>query len=475
MRACFHALLIVLIWAVPAFASARQDDEFETKRTQAQAVLITNLNKLASWCNGNDLFLERDRVYRQVLELDPDNLDARKGLRYSRQSDGSWQEAAARGEVKNMNEKALAKLPKRTSDAVRPYAETLMALIEKEPSYSAKRQAVYDELLTLDPDNELVHKARGEVLVEGKWVLPETVGGKARREEIKKLVKSSKETLPPVQDGKAEVEERILGVEWASVVTTPSVRILSTGPAEEAREIARAVSAAGPLLKALLGLEAVHYPTGYTIYILENPGEKESILAKLQLSDADRERLFAMQSAGIPQTNNVIVFEPEADRRLDCSVRHTIGHLLARNLGVKPHQAWAWEGLGLYLTRELVGTRLTWFVGEEGAASEDSTLRAKLMSPDTNWIAEAYSVLVEEDRPDLVDVLKLDLNKLGTSQMLVAYALVAYLLEGRPKDAAGFLQAVGSGAEPNEASRTTLKLSLAELQLRIKMWLEQRG
>src|ERR1700733_9601268 len=93
-RTCLVALWVLAPLAFGARAQSDEPGDFQREHQAATVDLVKGMIHLAEWCNEKELFLERDRVYRAVVEIDPNNADARKGLRYSRKSDGSWQEPA---------------------------------------------------------------------------------------------------------------------------------------------------------------------------------------------------------------------------------------------------------------------------------------------------------------------------------------------------------------------------------------------
>src|SRR6185295_17641971 len=106
---------------------------------------------------------------------------------------------------------------------------------------------------------------------------------------------------------------------------------------------------------------------------------------------------------------HVVVWDPDPKIRLDNAVRHTLNHLMHDAFNATPKQGWIWEGLGLYLTRELISTRLTWFMTKP--ASDDATdvaLRGVLATSDTNWMSEALKLLDGEKPPKLTTVLTHD-------------------------------------------------------------------
>src|SRR5690606_36061384 len=131
------------------------------------------------------------------------------------------------------------------------------------------------------------------------------------------------------------------------------------------------------------------------------------------------------------------------------------------------------EGVGQYLTRELVGTRLTWFVSE-AADPATASLRGKLMNPESNWIQEAYDLLATGTAVPLDDLLRRDLDRLDVPGALTGYALVAYLLEGQPTRALEFVTRAARGDDPSAIAREVLKRTPVELQERLVQWLSER-
>ncbi len=485
-----HAILLAVVLALPVpssdaapagtgsrqAAAVRADDVaasgLETRIAEARAGLVDRLNALAAWCNGKQLFAERDRLWRRVLEIAPDDPTARKGLRYARNVDGSWKDPAPR-EVKNIGKQGLDELPQRELEAAAPYGDALLPLAQDEARTSAERERLLAEIRAYAPDHAGLHAWLGEVQMGDRWVIPETATAKERRAFLRAGAQAALAAGATLRTEQAYAEEKALGVEWRAVVQGPNVRVLSTGAEAEALQLARASEGAATMLAAGLGGEYA-YPGGYTIYVLTAPGEKEAFLQHLPgVGAQDRERMMALEGTGLPQTRNVALFSTDPARRLDAAVRHTIGHLLSLNLAVEPRTGWAWEGIGLYLTRELVGTRLTWFVSED-ADPATAGMRGKLMTPESNWIQEAFVVLTSPRPVPVAELLQRDLDQLGVGGALTAYALTAYLLEGRPDAAAEFVRRSAAREDPAVYSVELLDLTPIQLHERLVRWLSER-
>ncbi len=452
---------------------ARTQGGVEAERLAARAALADRLNRLATWCNDKELFIERDRIWRKVLEIAPDDATARKGLRYARNVDGSWKEPPPR-DLKNIGKKFLEELPKRESEAFAPYGDTLLALAKAPERSAPEREGLLAEIRTIAPDHAGLHELLGNVKLGDTWVLPETATAKTRRAELRALVKKLVEFGAPVQPDVASDQEKALGVPWKSVVQGENVRVLSTGPEDEALALAKSCEGAGELLLFALGTP-VRYPGAYTLYVVAGDGEKEVFLKNLPgIKDDEIERLTGLEGTGIPRSSNVALFGKDPLRRRDAAVRHTIANMLALTLGITDKTAWAWEGIGQYLTRELVGTRLTWFVSEN-ADPAAANLRGKLMTPESNWIQEAFTLLSTGTATPLEELMLRDLDRLDVAGALTGYALVAYLLEGQPTVALDFVTRCAKAEEtPATITKETVQMTPAELQERLVRWLSER-
>lgn len=447
-------------------------EEFQRQRGVAQRALIKGLLELAEWCNSKELFLERDHVYAKVIELDHDNLDAHKGLRFARNPDGSWKEPAPR-EAKNMNKKALDELPAKRAEAIAVYRDTLLDALERTPGDAALRKSTFDEILAVDPDDARVHKLLDEVKVDGKWMMPESAAGKKRRAELKAFVKSSLDGAPAAEADAPTDDEKPLVDKWPSAVHAGGVRVLGTVSPDECQRIARTCAAVGPLLQSLFGCK-VEYPAEYTLYVFTSPQEKNVVVDKLpNQSETSRAYMRSMASVGVTGANNVLIGDVDAAKRLDGAVRHTLIHLLRAAYGIDVQHGWVWEGLGLYLTREIIGTRFTWFVLATPGTDQEK-MRGGLLTPASNWMNEALKLLDGPKAPDLSFVVAREVTQMHIEDMLCSYALAAYFLEGHPQEMDNFLRLIGGGDSTATAVQGLFGTNMEGVQARLARWLRER-
>lgn len=475
IRIVAAALALFLFPAhAPAIGSSPAADGFEEIHAAARTALVGRLLVLAQWCHDNELFEDRDRAWRAVIEIDTDNLEARKGLRYARNADGSWKEPAPRP-AKNRNPAALDKLSAKRAEAIGPFRDAMLAEIEKDKVSLEVRKGVFNEILTIDPDDEAVHHLMGESRGEAGWVLNETATGKTRRGALKAAIEAAKATTPKSNPATPTDDDKALFSTWNCGAEIENVRVLATGDATQCEKISKGCVVTAAAYEAVFGTPPSYSP-GFTIYVVAKPGEKEAFIGKIPgIDDAQRAVLKRTIGGGIPGTWKIAVFEPEPSRMLDCSVRHALAHLLYRGFKIGTNNAWAFEGVGLYLTREICGTRLTWFASGKGVAGEGkNSPRGKLMAASSNWMNEALQTLSKDPAPDLAKVLDVDLPNMSVDDMLISYALAAYLVEGRPQETPAVLKAIGEGSKSAEALHAALGLTVPELQQRLAQWLKER-
>jgi hypothetical protein len=469
-------LVLVLVLSTLVGSASAQEGEtgFPAAHREAQADLIAGMLKLASWSENKELFLERDRLYKAILSIDPDNADARKGLRYSRKSDGSWVEPAPR-EAKNRNAKALEELPVKRAAVATPYRTKMIAVLDEQKADAATRRAVFREILLADPDDAFVRADLGEARVGDAWVLQETATAKARRAEIKSLVQGALDGVGELHPAPLTDLEKGMGLKFTQAISTRHVRVLGTGLAPECEQTARNCEAVGYFLRGLLGVDTQHQEN-FTVYLMASP--KEGPVFVDALPDLDPEfKKFLHGCVGtlIPGKPVVAYWDKDLARRVDGASRQTIGDFLGRAYGLTLHEGWAWEGLGLYLNRELVGTRLTWFIEMTDTTAAKKQLHKKLENPETNWMNEALLLLDQADHPSFEKALAKPVNAMGLEDMLYAYAFSAYLLEGRPKDLPLILGRIANGkVSTASALADILKLDGAAVEERLHRWLTER-
>jgi len=466
-------------------ASAR--DGFEAERTRAVGELIAGLEKYAEWCSGKKIWVERNRALTAILSVDPGNMSAKRGLGWNQVADGVWEPPSEPKPAKNYDLAALKEAPARYAEAIRPWRDKLVALLTQHQLEltAAQRESVFAEILSIDPDDALVREARGEARVDKQWVLKETARAKPRRAEIRRIVSEAMAAAPKPEDRLPDAADMEFGVEWKNSVATDRVRVLTTAERPEAARIAQVLHAAQDVFQDVLATQTV-LPEGFTIYLLCDPASKASFIANMpDTTEAQRSFYAQVDGTGCRGLSCGAWWAAKPESRLDGVVRHALGTMLQTEFTLTTDIAWAWESLGLYLTRELVGTRLTWYIvlveenrsvaGKKG--SVDWT--KKLLTPGTNWMNEGYRLLRAGEARDLGATLTRPLNKMTPQDLFVSYAVGAYLLESQTEGLPRLLRALGApgartAARTPQAWSSTLAMDFDSFHGRLVRWLGER-
>jgi hypothetical protein len=455
------------------------DEEIEEVRAEARHNLLGALEEHAAWCKSVKLYLERDLSYRRILTLDPDHETARRGLGYRRERDGSWREpSSTHREPKNYTPKKVAKARERFAEVLELYSAHLHAFLEQEREElsPAQRDRILKEILAGDPDDERARAQMGEVRSGEAWVLKETAAARVRRKELSKLVRDLVKAAPAPKKVAADAREKKLGVNWTTILAIPGFRATTTVGQGEAKLAVQAVQVMQVYFNTLFGTRA-KLGSHCTLFLLDGPAEKGPLIDNHpSLAPHDREFLKTLVGGGFSGSTDLGHWGESGKRRVDGIVRIALGHLFADAYGITTQEAWVYEGFGLYLTYQVLRSRLTWFVQPSAGrqAEEEAVLRGRLLDPETNWMQEAHTLLQGESRPRLSGVLAGDVNGLTTEELLFSYVIAAYLLEARPESAPEILQRVGGGMDSALALTGVLGIDLEALDAHILRWLSER-
>ena len=475
--------MAVVLAAWPAVA-VQDEVGFEPEYRAALQDLVEALEEHAAWCGRGRLYAERDRALELVLSFEPDHPGARKTLGYRRGDGGAWEVPADRVPAPNRSEKRLPECRERRAALGAEFAERVVGVAgfyeQMSPEAGGltpeRKTQAFASVLIVDPDHAAVRAFRGEVRVGQDWLLEETARAKGRRRELKALVRDAFAAVPelaPIEPGQVEAA---MGVTWTAGFATPRVRVLTTGSREEAEQTARACHAAVDVYRDVLGSE-VRMLAGYTVWLLASGSDRDAFVAGWPDWGPDAvEQMSAWAGAGVPGDVHAARWDADPATRLDGAVRHTLGVLFKLDVDVGLDVAWAWEGVGLYLTRSLVGTRLTWYgSGRSTGTLETKELLGRLLKADVNWMNEAYRMLVDGEAPRLRALLARDIDALGVRDALLAYAFCAYLIEGRADELRTILLPVGEANVPSAvAVENALGRDPDELQDRLRRWLGER-
>lgn len=450
--------------------------DFGAARAEAAKGLVQSLEDYAAWCQGKSLFHERARAYELLLEFVPDHAEARKILAHERQKDGTWKVPEKPKAYRDFDKKALEEAPARWRAATSGYVSAMVAQLEGGTLTPAERSEAAREALRFEPDNERVHALLGEVKSDKGWVLPETVRAKERREVLRGLVKTALEGTPAAEVVPLLPREQRIPLHFEAVAV-PRLRVVGTAREEELRLAVQAVKALESFLQALFESKYA-LPGNTTVFLLNDPAHKKPFLenhpdiAPVQLAYFE-----PLDGSGIQGTNDFAFWAGDTQRRIDGIVRLVLGYWLSGAFQITADHGWAYEGFGLFLTRSLVRSRMTWLAQPSKvlAPEQDMALRQKLIDPATNWMDETLRLYKEHRQPALAELLAKGASGLTTEDVLVAYTLATYLLEARPEGVKTLLTRYGKGYGRTQGFQEAVGMDLATFEAHFERWLSERN
>jgi hypothetical protein len=443
-----------------------------------EAELVASLEALVLWCKEERLFARREALCLEILALDPESVTAHEGLLHERDDDGNWMPPKKKSPAKDYTKSALEEYERRRVELGTVFAASVLELTApRSPGAAptlAERAALF-RALELTPDHPELRARLGEQREGDAWVLDETARAKQRRPELKQIVDAALAGAPAPEPTEPHGREAATGVTWTVAVATPWVRVLGTGDADEAQQLARTAHAAIAAFQGTFGTDT-RPDGGYTIYLLANDTDRiQFVSAWPTWGPAHVEATAAMVGAGVPRSQHTARWDPDPVNRLDGAMRHTLGELLRSEFRLSTDHAWAWEGFGIYLTRSLVGTRRTWYGSAEGLDAEEQKLVARLMTVDVNWMNEAYQLMKTKEAPELTELFARPMGGLGVEDLLMANAVAAYLIEGESERVGPLLhELTAEGSSGPAAFEKVLGRPLAETQARLERWMGER-
>ena len=474
MRRLFSVIVIIL--SCTALLGARTDEGFEEARQVANAEAVAGFHELAEWCQKEKLYGKRFGTLRGVLVLVPDDEDAHRKLGHKREKNGRWKVPRKVRWPRDHNEEAIPQFEEQRSEIIDRLRSKLLAAAEEAELAPTLRWPVFEDLLKLDKNDPETRRLLGEGRKDGKWVLLEVLRSDEQRVALTKSVRESFAAEVQFTPSTPNTREQLFGLPWTSVHETPDGRVIGTVTPDELQRAGVLLAAIRRhLVGAVLGKDA-RYGQECTVYVLQ-PMHRDGFIDGIpEISKDYRDFMRALLGSGIQGADDLAQWGPsEADRR-DLLVREAVGWLMADAYRITTKHGWVHEGFGLYLSKQLVNTRLHWFAmkSDYGRVEDDQALRDRMSGGRSDWFVEALQVLQSDKAPKLNYMLGKDVNRLTTTELLVSHALAAYLLEGRPESLPEIWTKIGGGASSREVLEGALGMKLPRLQTTLVRWLEER-
>jgi hypothetical protein len=450
----------------PIGLQSSRADTLDDRLAEARAAAVKRLEKVVAWCQESQVFAERDRVYATILVLAPDHERARSVLKYTRPKKGGPWERGGYVEPKNWNKGLVPEAAKRLEGALAEYRDAVQgalgAGIDVDPG---RRSRVLEQLVDLLPNDVEVRRPRGDVQHEGRWLLPETVEGIVRRKAMQAMLERAKAAVPPVRSDPTAVEKR-----WRSGVTCEHFGVCGYVDEIECVTLVRLMEAGHSFLAELLGTTDVA-PTPKRVLLMEDSKIARTWLFAQGPEHAEAQRIFPHVTAlWLPSGTNMQYHSDATVRRVG-TLRQVIQRAIeARTTGDRD-RGWVSEGLGQRLTWHVSGQHGSAFVSfGQTESAEGRNVEQVLPAPNVEWLSAAARVLQLDPVPRLESVLTMRLNAMRIDDVLVAYALGAFLLEGRPESLSPFLKASLSIDSADRQCLDVFGVDAATLAWRLRRW-----
>jgi hypothetical protein len=467
-RAAPLLLALALLGAGPRVASA---DELEEARKAAAKQLVRKLDGDAEWCQAERMLQERDASLVLILKFEPDHPKARRLLRYTRDpATREWK----RGDhvaQKNWN---LAKLPeavRRRDDACTTYVDAVLAAVEAHGANLPllKREALLEDLLDLRPDHERLRTELGHVRQDGVWSLPETAHARVRRKQLRDAMKAgddlSRVQPHPATWGKLK-GAKARGVEaWSTVDEDRAPLLVST--------ILRSELCA----RVVLGRSA---GAPFTLTVVEMGSRAEAMRygATLPTWTAEKKRIMESVSSMWAAPRTLLAYAANPDQNLQAVIRQSMDGMLADFDPAEARRGWITEGMGQRLCWLAHGTHGPVFISithTETQGNVQGEDEVEIPPMDVSWLPAAARVLDVDPARHLRTLFTRTLNAMGPADALVAYALSAYLLEGREDALATMLKASENQHDPEKIVQDVFGVGLEVLAVRLRRWTREAG
>jgi hypothetical protein len=477
----FAAAAVVTATTRPALMDWEQ--EFRAQLDQAGATYVTGLEQLADWCHSNEAYAERNLALESILHYDPAHAKARKSLRYRldrkvnewirrsnyRQPKGGT--AADRAIYQERREALDRALSDAAIDAIEEHEENLGP---------ARTYGELRDLSAVAPTDPRLLRRLGyvEQAAEGEaatWVTALALETPGRRAKLAEWLAAAREEASVIEEADLDDVDRQIKLDWKHRLRSGRIRLIGRASQEESQQALRAGATAASFMTQLVG-EKPGADYAWTIYVLDNQFDMNRFVGSYPgLDENQRRRARTLGSLWLPGKTRCGVWGPDQETRVDMSCKQVAVRFVDTQFGVKPKRGWLVDSLGLYINQNVVGTRISRHVTmTEYVKPGEVPLTQGLEDPDADWLAIAARVLGGLTDKDFARALGRNTNEMTPEDVVVGYALVAFLCEAAGPESLQFvLKQVGSGASSSVvALETWFKMPIAEIKLRLRAWLQ---
>ncbi|HIG86031.1 MAG TPA: hypothetical protein EYQ25_03220 [Planctomycetes bacterium] len=442
------------------------------------------LENLALECQKAKAFVERNATYELLLAFAPEHATARKTLGHKKdRKTGEWSPPSRPRRAKAAEEEIAAPLATKRAELLTAHIDAVLLLLDSQELAPIALRRQEEALLALAPDHVVLHGRLGEVLHgEGSdkvWMLAESVRALAAFKTNTKLRDRFEATVPELTEGSQTDLEKdgALGVPFTRVLKTNRVRCVSALSEKETQKIGKLAHATYTYMDSLLVCDQKLNPG--TLYLFEGKKATAEFIQLYPDLEPARRKMMKDLLCSYLSHDAANSSSKEKNERLDGALRMTIARHLAWTTGTYGKHGWIAEGVGIYVTHQMCGTRLifTRDATEGSAASQGADPLDRMKRPKADWLALARTTMESKKSPKLGFTLGRDVNKLTREDVLVSSALASYLLEGcEPGVAMRIFKRIGHGKLGSaQVLEEELGLNPPALKRRLIRWLKEIG
>lgn len=463
---------------------AHEVQQADGRMTELKRKIVWELENLAGECQQAKAFVERNLTYEVLLSLDPDHSMARKTLGHKKdRKTGTWSPPKRPRKAKAADPEIAGPLGEKRQALINSHVDRVLTLIDSQELAPAAMRNQEEALIALVPDHEELHKRLGEVLVgegsDGVWMLAESARAVATFKAYKVLRDRLEKAVPePTEGTQTDLEkDGNLGVSFKRVLQTDRVRCVSTLSEKETIKICKLAHATYTYMDSILETDR-ELEVG-TLYLFEGKQATKEFISRYPDLEPAQRKLYGGLLCSYLSHHTANSSSKNSDERLDGALRMSIARHLAWTTGTYSKHGWINEGVGIYVTHQMCGTRLiyTKVANDGSAASQGADPLDRMKRAKADWLSLALSTLESKKAPKLSFTLGRDVNKVTRGDVLVSSALAAYLLEGcEPGVATRIFQRIGHKKTGSaQAIQEILGLNPPALKRRLIRWLKEIG
>ena len=463
---------IVIVAAALAFALAApaRADLADDARTSALKKAGPSLEELGAWCGEQKLLRKRAAIGALLVAVDADHESARAWLQFKRDKRGDWVRPPGVASPADTRSDDWPEWVARRTQVLDPVRKALEDVCDA-PRFakSPGSERTLRLLIELYPEDVKLREKHGERRVAGRWVLEETAATADGRKRVETWVRDAMKAA----SAKAPVVERkVAGEEahWACSAALENVYVATTGNAKEVEAFVTNLVAAERLVDLAMGRTAgERKPLRCDMFL--NYWENHRYLEKCTELSAEDKKKYDDWRSWWREPERLVVWDNDPVDRIDDAVRQLIDHQRSRARRIWDAPAWLSEGLGLYLTWKLLGTRRTYFIQDTEYA--DQEIRKDMLKPNADWVALARKLAQKQGGTRLPILAGTPLNGLTAEDDVMAFAVAAYVVETRPQSVADLYEQAAASKSIEAALTASLGLDLESLDARFARWLEE--